>query len=47
MRAFETYLGLPVDGTYDPELAARVEAHQGLLGQTPARLTAWSSIRRS
>lgn len=37
IRAFETYLGLPEDGTWDPELAAKVGAYQSLLGQTPGQ----------
>lgn len=37
IRAFESYLGQPVDGTWDPELASKVGAYQQLLGQTPGQ----------
>lgn len=37
IKAFETYLGLPVDGVWDGELASRVGGYQTLLGQTPGQ----------
>jgi len=37
LKAFESYMGLPQDGTWDPELAKRVAGYQQLLGQTPGQ----------
>lgn len=47
LKAFESYLGLPQDGSWDPELEKRVGSYQMLLGQTPgetADMGQWEAL---
>lgn len=47
LSAFQSYLGMPVDGAWSPELASRIGAYQGLLGQTQGQTDSpdqWSAL---